>query len=50
MPSLLRLLMVLGVIAAFSYGAMYALAHYVNPTPREIVVNVPADRFVKLQH
>ena len=50
MPSLVRLLMVLGVIGAFCYGAMYALARYVNPTPREIVVNVPADRFVKPQH
>ena len=50
MPSLLRLLTVLGIVAACSYGAMYALAHYVNPNPREIVVNVSPDRFVKPQH
>jgi hypothetical protein len=50
MPSLMRLLTVLGVIAALAYGAMYALASYVNLRPREIVVNVPPDRFVKPQH
>lgn len=50
MPSLMRLLAVLGIAAAFSWGAMYALARYVNPSPREIVVNVPPDRFVKPQH
>jgi hypothetical protein len=49
MPSLMRLLTVLGVIAALAYGAMYALAYYVNPRSREIVVNVPPDRFVKPQ-
>ena len=50
MPSLMRLLTVLGMIAALAYGAMYALASYVNLRPREIVVNVPPDRFVKPQH
>lgn len=50
MPSLMRLLAVLGVIAALGYGAMYSLAYYVSPYPRQIVVNVPPDRFVKPQH
>jgi hypothetical protein len=50
MPSLIKLLTVVGVIAAVGYGAMFALAHYVNPRSREIVVNVPPDRFVKPQH
>jgi hypothetical protein len=46
----MRLLTVLGVIAALCYGAMYALAYYVSPRPRQIVVNVPPDRFIKSQH
>jgi predicted MFS family arabinose efflux permease len=50
MPSLMKLLTVVGVIAALGYGAMFALATYVNPRSREIVVNVPPDRFVRQQH
>jgi hypothetical protein len=50
MPSLIKLLTVLGVIAALGYGALFALATYVNPRTREIVVTVPPDRFVKQQH
>jgi hypothetical protein len=50
MPSLMKLLAVVGVIAALGYGAMYALATYVSPRWREIVVSVPPDRFVKPQH
>jgi hypothetical protein len=49
MPSLLKLLTVVGVIAALGYGAMVALT-YVEPRTREIVVNVPPDHFVKPQH
>jgi hypothetical protein len=47
MPSLLRLLTVLGVICGLGYGAMYALATFVSPKPREISVTVPPDKFVK---
>jgi hypothetical protein len=50
MPSLLKLLTVIGVIGALGYGAMYALATFVDPRTREIVVTVPPDRFVKQQH
>jgi hypothetical protein len=49
MPSLLKLLAVIGVIAAAGYGAMVALT-YVEPRTREMVVTVPPDRFVKPQH
>jgi hypothetical protein len=49
MPSLLKLLAVIGVIAAVGYGAMVALT-YVEPRTREMVVTVPPDRFVKPQH
>jgi hypothetical protein len=49
MPSLMKLLAVVGVIAALGYSAMVALT-FVQPRTREIVVNVPPDRFVKTQH
>jgi len=47
MPSLLRFLAIVGIIGGIGYGAMYALATYVDPKPREITVTVPQDRFVK---
>jgi hypothetical protein len=50
MPSLFKLLAVVGVIAGLGYGAMFALATLVDPKPREMVVTVPPDRFVKPQH
>ncbi len=50
MPSLIRLLAVIGVIAGLGYAAMFALATMVDPRPREMVVTVPPDRFVKQQH
>jgi hypothetical protein len=49
MPSLIRLLAVVAVIFGLAYGAMFALATLVDPRPREIVVTVPPDRFVKQQ-
>jgi hypothetical protein len=49
MPSLIRLLVVVGVIFGLVYGAMYALATMVDPKTREMVVTVPPDRFVKQQ-
>jgi hypothetical protein len=50
MPSLMRLLAVIGVIAALGYGAMFALATFVDPKTREMVVTVSPDHFVKPQH
>jgi hypothetical protein len=49
MPSLLRFLLVLCLLAGAGYGAMYALAHLYDPKPREITVSIPPDRFTK-QH
>jgi hypothetical protein len=49
MPSLLKLLTVIGVIAGLGYLTMIALT-YVEPRTREMVVTVPPDRFVKPQH
>jgi hypothetical protein len=47
MPSLLRFLAVIGVIAGIGYGIVFSLAHFVDPKPREISVTVPPDRFYK---
>jgi hypothetical protein len=47
MPSLLRLLVVLGVLGGLAYGAMFALAYFVQPKPREITVTIPQDRLLK---
>jgi hypothetical protein len=49
MPSLIRVLVVVGIIGGLGYGAMFALATYVDPKPREMSVTVPPDRFVKQQ-
>jgi hypothetical protein len=47
MPSLLRLLTIIGLLCAVIYGGLYALAHFVEPKPREISVSVPPDKFFK---
>ena len=47
MPSLFRFLMAVAVIVGIVYGAIYALANFVTPTPREITVTIPADRLAK---
>jgi len=49
MPSLIRFLLVLCLLAGLGYGAMFALAHWYDPKPREITVSIPPDKFVK-QH
>jgi len=47
MPSLFRFLTALAIIASLVYGAMYALANFVTPKPREMTVTIPQDRFLK---
>lgn len=44
MPSLIRLLVVIGLIAGAVYGSMIALVLLVEPKPREMTVRVPAER------
>lgn len=44
MPSLIRFLMTLAVLAALGYAAMFALATFVEPTPREIRDRVPSSK------
>jgi hypothetical protein len=47
MPSLVRLLTVIAILAAVVYGGLYALSHFVQPKPREITVSIPPDKFFK---
>jgi hypothetical protein len=47
MPSLIRLLVVLGFLGGFAYGASFALATLVEPKPREITITIPQDRLAK---
>ena len=47
MPTLFRLLVILGVIGGLGYVAVFSLANFVKYQPREIVVTVPPSKFVK---
>jgi hypothetical protein len=47
MPSLFRFLSLIGVLVGVTYGAMFLLASWVDPKPREITVSVPPDKFAK---
>ncbi|MDE2364124.1 MAG: histidine kinase [Hyphomicrobiales bacterium] len=44
MPSLFRFLVTVAVLAGAVYGAMWAVATYVEPQPREMSQVVPANR------
>ncbi len=47
MPSLFRLLILLGLIAGIAYAAVFSLANFVTYHPREIIVTIPPDKFLK---
>ncbi|MCZ7660218.1 MAG: histidine kinase [Xanthobacteraceae bacterium] len=47
MPSLFRLLMVLGLLGGFAYGAMFALATFVQPQQRDMTISIPAAKLNK---
>jgi hypothetical protein len=47
MPSLFRFLTVVAVLGGIVYGVIFALANFVTPTPREMTVTIPADKFLK---
>jgi len=44
-PTLTRLLLVLLLLGAVGYGAIYALANFVEPRKHEITVRVKKDGF-----
>jgi hypothetical protein len=47
MPSLFRFLTVVAALGAIGYGVIFALANFVNPTPREMTVTIHPDKFLK---
>jgi len=47
MPSLFRFLTVVAIIVGVAYGAIFALANFVNPKPREMTVPISPDKFQK---
>jgi hypothetical protein len=47
MPSLIRLLMVVGLLGGVAYGAMFALANFVQPKQREMSITIPQQRLSK---
>jgi hypothetical protein len=47
MPSLMRVLAFVAIVGGLGYAAMFALATFVDPKPREISVTVPPDRFIR---
>lgn len=44
MPTVVRILVTLGLLGGLGYGAMLVLATLVEPTPREMIVTVPPER------
>ncbi|MBZ9937391.1 hypothetical protein LB518_13885 [Mesorhizobium sp. BR1-1-16] len=47
MPTLSRFIMVLIALGLAAFGAVYALATFVEPTPREITIRIPTDKLLK---
>lgn len=47
MPTLFRFLLVAGLLIGLGYGALYALANYTDPKPREITVIIPQNQLTK---
>ncbi|WP_196223360.1 hypothetical protein [Roseibium sp. RKSG952] len=45
MPTLTRLVLVLILLAAIGYGAVYALGNFVEPREREITIRVKKEGF-----
>jgi hypothetical protein len=47
MPSLVRFVVVVGLLAGLGFGGLWALATLVEPEPREMTVTIPQDRLGK---
>lgn len=47
MPSLIRFLLVIALLAGAVFGAMVALVAFVQPEPREIIQTIPSARLNK---
>lgn len=44
MPTLFRFLFLCATIAGMIYASMWALVIFVEPTPRDVTVKIPAER------
>jgi hypothetical protein len=44
MPSLIRFLTVVAILAGLVFAGMWSLANLVTPQPREMSVTIPQDR------
>ena len=44
MPTLFRFLAIVAVLAGLGFAAMFALATFVDPEPREMTVTIPASK------
>lgn len=44
MPTLTRLVVAVAVTAGIVYGAIYVLANFVEPNPREMIVRIPPEQ------
>ena len=47
MPSLFRFLIFVALLGGVAYVAVFSLATFVDLKPREIVVTIPPDKFLK---
>jgi hypothetical protein len=45
-PTLFRLIVILGILAGLGYAGMWALATFVEPEPREMTTNIPPTRLM----
>ena len=44
MPSLFRFLVFVGLLGGLAYAAIFSLATFIEPSPREITVTIPQDK------
>lgn len=44
MPTLIRFLTVLAILAGLAYGAMFALVTFVEPNKGEMTIRIPPER------
>jgi len=47
MPSLIRFLTVVAILAGLGFAGMWSLANLVEPEPREMTSTIPQDRLGK---
>jgi hypothetical protein len=46
-PSLIRFLIIVGIVVALGYAGMFAVVNFVTPQPREMTQTIPPARLNK---